>query len=116
MEILIYENRKIDPMAYDISTPEKEAAAYLAVFKMLDEEWDVYCDIDPAKTENDDICECCAAGLHHRCLGDEEGCGCKQGVCGENKDIEHRFRVYFDYFDLYTKPKNRRPSKPRKRK
>lgn len=42
MKVLIYGNRKQDDEIYDISTPEKEAAAFLAVFKTLDEEWQVY--------------------------------------------------------------------------
>ena len=42
MKVLIYGNRKQDDAIYDISTPEKEAAAFLAVFKTLDEDWQVY--------------------------------------------------------------------------
>lgn len=42
MKILIYGNRKQDDEYYDISTPGKELAAYLKVFKTLDEDWDVY--------------------------------------------------------------------------
>lgn len=47
MKVLIYGNRKQDDTLYDISTPEKESAAYLAVFKELDGYWQVY---DDAKT------------------------------------------------------------------
>lgn len=42
MKILIYGNRKQDDEIYDVSTPEKEAATFLMLFKLLDEEWMVY--------------------------------------------------------------------------
>lgn len=42
MKVLIYGNRKEDDTIYDISTPEKELAAYLALFNYLDENWQVY--------------------------------------------------------------------------
>jgi hypothetical protein len=42
LKILLYENRKCDPVAFDASTPELEKAAYLALFKLLDEDWEVY--------------------------------------------------------------------------
>lgn len=45
MKILVYGNRKQDDEFYDISTPEKENAAYLTVFKVLDEDWEVYQDL-----------------------------------------------------------------------
>jgi hypothetical protein len=45
MKVLIYGNRKQDDEIYDISTPEKEAAAYLLLFRLLDEQWEVYCDL-----------------------------------------------------------------------
>jgi hypothetical protein len=46
-KVLVYSNRKIDPIIIDTSTPEKEAAAFLKLFKHLDEEWRVYDDLDP---------------------------------------------------------------------
>lgn len=42
MKILVYGNRKADDEFYDASTPEKENAAYLAIFKTLDQDWQVY--------------------------------------------------------------------------
>lgn len=42
MKILIYGNRKQDDEFFDISTPAKELAAYLKIFRILDEDWDVY--------------------------------------------------------------------------
>ena len=42
MKVLIYGNRKQGDDIYDISTPEKEAAAYLLLFEDLDIEWHVY--------------------------------------------------------------------------
>ena len=40
--ILIYENRKTDPVFWDATTPELEAGAVLALFKHLDKDWQVY--------------------------------------------------------------------------
>lgn len=48
MKILVYGNRKSDDIYYDASTPEKEDIAYLALFKILDEEWEVYADLEEA--------------------------------------------------------------------
>jgi len=45
MQILRYENRKMDPIFYDISTPEKREAGYRCLFKILNEEWMVYEDL-----------------------------------------------------------------------
>jgi len=42
LKILVYGNRKEDDRYYDISTPEKEAAAFMRLFYYLDEEWHVY--------------------------------------------------------------------------
>ncbi len=42
MKVLIYGNRKQDDEIYDISSPEKEAAAFLRLFKNLDNGWRVY--------------------------------------------------------------------------
>ncbi|MBA7665289.1 hypothetical protein ES703_73359 [subsurface metagenome] len=36
MEILLYENRKIDPICWDASTPEKKKASLLALFRYFD--------------------------------------------------------------------------------
>ena len=40
--VLEYYNRKTDAVIFDASTVELEAAAFLKLFKLLDEEWDVY--------------------------------------------------------------------------
>ena len=42
MELLVYGNRKSDIMVWDVSTPEKRAASFLDLFKLLDEDWQVY--------------------------------------------------------------------------
>lgn len=41
-KVLIYKNRKIDPLVWDASTPELEAEAFLALFDYLDNSWKVY--------------------------------------------------------------------------
>lgn len=51
MKVLIYGNRKQDDEIYDVSTPEKEAATFLALFALLDEEWMVYEGCMSAKEE-----------------------------------------------------------------
>ncbi len=43
--ILIYGNRKEPTSYYDVSTPEREAGAYLAVFEKLDIDWQVYSEL-----------------------------------------------------------------------
>lgn len=44
-KILLYSNRKCDPTWWDVSTPELEDSAFLALFKILDDEWQVYDEI-----------------------------------------------------------------------
>lgn len=96
MKILIYGNRKTDPTIYDISTPEKENAAFLLLFKMLDEDWEVYSDIE--KAEKFEICKPCIHNLHDRC--DEGNCICSAESCkkqfrraeSERKKIESMVR------------------------
>lgn len=71
LDILIYKG-KYDDEIYDVSTPEKEAAAYLMLFGYLDEEWGVYSDIEeptPLK-----VCEPCEKALHRLCEGT---CACE---------------------------------------
>lgn len=46
MKVIIYENRKTDAMVWDASTPEKQAAAFLDLFNMLDEHWQCYSDLE----------------------------------------------------------------------
>ena len=45
-EVLIYRNRKCDPEIWDISTPERKRKAFLSLFTLLDEHWQVYCDLE----------------------------------------------------------------------
>ena len=42
MELLVYGNRKQDDYLWDISTPEKRAAAFLELFVFLRDDWQVY--------------------------------------------------------------------------
>lgn len=46
MKVLVYSNRKIDNMIWDASTPEKELAAHLALFKELDGYWQCYGELE----------------------------------------------------------------------
>lgn len=42
MEVLLYSNRKVDPVIYDVSIPHKRDAAYLKLFNDLDTYWSCY--------------------------------------------------------------------------
>jgi hypothetical protein len=56
-KVLIYENRKCPPVVWDVSTPDQEAAAWLALFHYLDDEWQCYDDLkapDLSQAEYDD--------------------------------------------------------------
>lgn len=44
-KILVYNNRKIDDMSWDVSTPAKETRAFKELFTMLDRDWKVYVDL-----------------------------------------------------------------------
>ena len=55
MKILIYENRKSDPLYLDISTPEKEELAFIYLFEYLDDEWNVYCNKSEWTKEEKDL-------------------------------------------------------------
>lgn len=52
-KVLRYSNRKEDDQLWDASTPELEDAAFLALFKHLDENWDTYNDMDPTEYEKE---------------------------------------------------------------
>lgn len=45
-EVLVYQNRKCDPEIWDISTPELKEKAFLGLFNLLDESWQVYSDLE----------------------------------------------------------------------
>lgn len=53
--VLMYSNRKTDPVLWDVSTKKQEDAAYLALVQLLDEDWQVYDGLDdpPAWDEPD---------------------------------------------------------------
>ena len=57
-QVLIYENRKIDPIVWDVSTLELRAKAFMALFKILDVDWEAYSDLDD---------ECVEEGCSHSC-------------------------------------------------
>jgi len=45
-KVLIYSNRKTEAHVWNVSTPEKRAKAFLSLFKLLDETWDCYVDLE----------------------------------------------------------------------
>lgn len=44
-KVLMYENRKIDPMFWDVSTSCLEQKAFFNLFNYLDKDWAVYSDL-----------------------------------------------------------------------
>lgn len=48
MKVLIYSNRKSDTTIWDASTPEKQAAAFMALFVLLKDEYEVYDELESA--------------------------------------------------------------------
>lgn len=57
-KVLIYENRKIDPIVWDVSTLELRAKAFMELFRILDKDWEAYSDLDD---------ECIQEGCSHSC-------------------------------------------------
>lgn len=51
MKVLLYDNRKIGPFGWDISTKEKERAGFLALFNYLDKTWKCYGELERYKEE-----------------------------------------------------------------
>lgn len=44
--VLLYENRKVDPLVIDATTPEQQRLAFLFLFRHLRDEWEVYADLE----------------------------------------------------------------------
>lgn len=85
MIVLAYESRKCPLQLFDISTPEKEAAAYLRLFKEFDDTG-FYSDLEE---EEPALCTPCKDGQHKYCRGEEE-CTCEATKeCGD-KNWRHR--------------------------
>jgi hypothetical protein len=75
MKVLQHGSRKTNPVLYDISTPEKEAAAYLLLFTTLNEDLQCYVDLE----DGSNLCEPCTDGQHKYCRGGcngDEECSC----------------------------------------
>lgn len=51
MKVLLYDNRKIDPFGWDVSTKEKERAGFLALFNYLDKTWKCYGELERYEEE-----------------------------------------------------------------
>lgn len=78
MRVLVYGNRKEDNTYYNISTPEKRNASYLALFKHLDENWNLYDDLDE-EVEEENVCEACFKNLCSYCHG-RYNCYCENST------------------------------------
>lgn len=94
--VLVYENRKSDPMFWDASTEALEAGAYLELFQVLDESWHVYDGLDQAE-----------APFTTRPDGHPDGCMCE--VCKafrhEQKSLPKNEKVRLAQLELYKKAK-----------
>jgi hypothetical protein len=87
MNVLIYGHRKTEPVMYDISTPEKELAAYLIVFQTL-EDFGVYADLDEVQIL--EKCQPCEKGLHDYCVAGVNSRTGGECGCTETKNCKDR--------------------------
>lgn len=90
--VLMYENRKISPCFWDASTEELEAGAFLALFKHLDEDWQVYSGLDQPEKPYRELSK-----------GHPEGCMCEPCISfrkeqtalpDREKEREHQLKLY----------------------
>ena len=70
---------KYQSTMWDISTPERRAAAYLACFRALDND-DCYVDLADEPSEPSITCEACVKGLHRLCEA-QATCMCADESC-----------------------------------
>lgn len=94
--VLIYENRKTDPYYLDASTEELEAGAFLKLFEVLDESWQVYSSLKEAEKP-----------YYKRPEGHVDGCLCDEckAFRKEEKALPNREQERLEQFDLYKKAK-----------
>lgn len=95
--VLVYENRKTDPYYLDASTEELEAGAYLKLFELLDESWQVY----GALKEKEE------KPYFKKPEGHPDGCMCETCVSyrKEEKAIPERERERLAQYELYKAAK-----------
>ena len=93
--VLKYGNRKTDDCYWDASTSELEAGAFLALFKVLDESWQVYGGLE----EKEQLLE--------RTSNHVEGCMCDscKAFRREERNIPGREKERLEHLDLYKKAK-----------
>jgi len=96
VKILLYENRKIDPICWDVSTPEKEKAGFLALFNYLDKDWGYYDGLEEWEKELADVNELLKKlnSLKEECLKDifqHE----KERLKVQKKELEELKQRYF---------------------
>lgn len=105
MKVLIYENRKYDPIMYDISTPEKESAAFLDIFDKVDESnGSFYQHLRQDFIVK--ICDPCRGGEHNKCvpyMAEGTSCGCDGSIECERRllTLQHKSEVLSDLIKLY---------------
>lgn len=92
--ILVYENRKVDACYFDASTEQLEAGAYLALFKLLDESWQVYGDLKEP-----------VSGWRKLPEGHPEGCMCEPcvGYRQEQAELPKREKLRAAEVALYKR-------------
>ena len=94
--VLKYSNRKVDDCFWDASTEDLEAGAYLALFEMLDESWQVYGSLKEKEEP-----------YQKKPPEHPEGCMCEQckAFRNETKAIPGREKERLEQLELYKKAK-----------
>ena len=94
IEILHYDNRKIGPILWDASTPEKKANALLSLFNMLDRDWGFY---DSMEERDEGI----SLEQYRRLLDYRNGARCGNANAAElllraRRDYEYEFWMFIE--------------------
>jgi hypothetical protein len=95
MKVLVYGNRKQPDVIYDISTPEKEEAAFWALFKMLDEDWQVYSELETVQPVARGVVSSRRnhwAGLYRRAKAGE--CAAMKQLMKDRSDRHHEYEEF----------------------
>lgn len=94
--ILVYSNRKADPIYFDASTEELEAGAFLALFELLDESWQCYVNLKEEEKP-----------YYKRPEGHVDGCLCNEckAFRKEDKEVPKREAERLEQFAFYTAAK-----------
>ena len=100
MKILLYENRKSDPIGWDISTKEKQRLGFLALFNHLDKVWKCYGEIEKSEEKLEGVLS--DLSILGNLIEDSEG-GIIEYVCRrEIKDLKRQQDFWERYKEQYV--------------